>query len=50
MTGFTVLGAKMSSLKNKQMKIIFGKNWQIKDYGTDNIYSTLKYKNSCVCF
>lgn len=49
MTGFTVLGAKMSSLK-KEMKIIFGKNWQIKDYGTDNIYSTLQYKNSCVHF
>lgn len=41
MTGFTVLGAKMSSLKNREMDIIFGKKCQFKkkkvDYKTDSI-------------
>lgn len=40
MTGFTVLGAKMSSLKNREMDIIFGKKCQLKKkvaYRTDSI-------------
>lgn len=34
MTGFTVLGAKMSSLKNREMDIIFGKKCQLKKKGS----------------